>query len=211
VVLDQRGVRWVVIGAGRVAERKLKVLLGAGADVQVVAPSATVSIRRLALLGRVRWKRALYRPSQLRGARFILAATSDPATNRAVARDARRIGIFVGVADDPSLCTLFMPAILRRGHLLVAVSTSGRSPGLARKLRDDLALRVGPEYAALVRAAGSIRARLRREVPDFRERARAYAAVLGRQVVKRGRRAPAPAPNVAHRKRTRRPRHGGTS
>ncbi len=184
------------------AERKLRILLRTAADVVVVAPRVTESIRRQALLGRVRWKRAAYRPSHLRGARFILAATSDPATNRAVARAARRIGAFVGVADDPSLCTLFMPAVLRRGDLLVAVSTAGRSPGLARMLRDDLARRVGPEYASLVREVGSIRARLRRDIRDPRERARAIAELL---------RAPFAGSSRARRTPKRRPRHGGSS
>ena len=184
------------------AERKLRVLLRAGAEVVVVAPRVTESIRRQAILGRVRWKRAAYRPSHLRGARFILAATSDPATNRAVAQAARRMGAFVGVADDPSLCTLFMPAVLRRGDLIVAVSTAGKSPGLARALRDELARRVGPEYAALLRTVGSTRARLRRDIRDSRERAGAIAGLLRGPIVKSSRARPAS---------KRRPRHAGSS
>jgi precorrin-2 dehydrogenase len=216
VVLNQTGVLWVVVGGGRVAERKMRILLRTGADVVVVAPRVTEFLRRHALLGRLRWKRAAYRSSHLRGARFILAATSDPATNRAVARAGRRIGAFVGVADDPSLCTLFMPAVLRRGDLLVAVSTGGRSPGLARMLRDDLARCVGPEYASLLRTVGSIRARLRRDIRDPGERARAIAEILratspasprarlrraGRRVIRRATR---PIPK-------RRSRHGGSA
>jgi siroheme synthase-like protein len=161
-----------------VAERKLGTLLRAGADVVVVAPRVTEGIRRQQRRGCARWKRAVYAPAYLKGARFVLAATSDPATNRAVARAARRVGAFVAVADDPALCTLFMPAILRRGDLLVAVSTGGRSPGVARMLRDDLARRVGPEYGSLVRLVGSIRARLQEELPDPTERARRLSRLL---------------------------------
>jgi len=212
VVLDQTGVLWVVVGGGRVAERKVRVLLRAGADIVVVAPLVTGSIRRQALLGRLRWTRAAYRRSHLRGARFILAATSDRATNRAVARAAHRIGAFVGVADDPSLCTLFMPAVLRRGDLLVAVSTAGRSPGLARMLRDHLARRVVPGYAALARTVGSNRARLRRDVRDPRERARAIAEHVRTRFAETARVRPSKSlRHPARPKPKRRPRHGGTS
>jgi precorrin-2 dehydrogenase/sirohydrochlorin ferrochelatase len=89
-----------------------------------------------------------------------------------VARDARRLGLFVNVADDPGLCTLVMPAILRRGDLLVTVSTSGLSPTLARSLRDDLGARIGPEYGEYLRIVGSVRRRLRLAVVDPRDRAR---------------------------------------
>jgi precorrin-2 dehydrogenase / sirohydrochlorin ferrochelatase len=167
-----------------VAERKLATLLRAGAEVMVVAPRVTDRIRRLSRLGRVRWRKASYRPFHLKGARFVLAASSDSATNRRVARDARRRGSFVGVADDPSLCTLFMPAVLRRGDLLIAVSTGGRSPGLAAEIRNALARRIGPEYASLVRIAASIRGRLRRVVGDPRARARRSRSLPLRSILR---------------------------
>jgi precorrin-2 dehydrogenase/sirohydrochlorin ferrochelatase len=177
VVLDLTGVRWCIIGGGKVAERKLAMLLRAGAEVEVVAPRVTDRIRHLSRRGRVRWRRATYRPAHLKGSRFVLAASSDSAINRSVARDARRRGSFVGVADDPSLCTMFMPAVLRRGDLLIAVSTRGRSPGLAGEIRDALARRFGPEYASLVRIVASIRGRLRKVVSDPRARARRSKAL----------------------------------
>jgi siroheme synthase-like protein len=121
----------------------------------------------------------------LKRARLALAATSDPVTNRRVARDAGRLGLFVNVADDPGLCTLVMTAMLRRGDLLVAVSTAGQSPALARSLRDDLAVRIGPEYGEYVRIVGSIRRRLRASVGDPRDRARRLRRVLAAPLLAR--------------------------
>ncbi len=185
VVLDLTGRRCVIIGGGRVAERKIATLFPSGADLLVVAPRVTDRIRELARRRRVRWRRALYRPLWLRGARLVLAATSDPATNRRVARDAGRLGLFVNVADDPSLCSLVMPAVLRRGDLLVAVSTGGQGPALARSLRDDLEGRLGREYGEYVRMVASIHRRLRACVIDPRQRARRLRKVLGTRLLAR--------------------------
>jgi len=185
VVLDLAGRRCVIVGGGRVAERKIAALLPSGADLLVVAPRVTARIRELAKRRRVRWRRASYRPLCLRRARLALAATSDRATNRRVARDAGRLGLFVNVADDPGLCTLVMPAVLRRGDLLVAVSTGGLSPALARSLRDDLAGRLGREYGEYVRLVASIRRRLRACVDDPRQRARRLRKVLGMRLLAR--------------------------
>jgi precorrin-2 dehydrogenase/sirohydrochlorin ferrochelatase len=179
LVLDLAGRRCVVVGGGRVAERKIGVLLPSGADLLVVAPEVTARIRSLAGRRRLSWRRAGYHPSCLRRASLAYAVTSDPATNRRVARDAQRLGLFVNVADDPGLCTLVMPAILRRGDLLVTVSTSGLSPTLARSLRDDLATRIGPEYGEYLRIVGSLRRRLRAVVEDPRDRARRLRRVPG--------------------------------
>jgi precorrin-2 dehydrogenase/sirohydrochlorin ferrochelatase len=168
----------VVVGGGRVAERKVGPLLEAGAEVLVVAPRATASIRRRAAAGLIRWRRGAYRPADLRGARFVLAATADPSVNRDVARAAGRARAFVAAVDDPALCTLFMPAILRRGDLIVAVSTGGRSPGLARLLRDDLARGLAPGFNTTLRSVGAIRDSLRRGLRDSRARARAIKSLL---------------------------------
>jgi len=161
-----------------VAERKVATLLGAGAEVLVVAPRVTPTLRRRAATGRIRWRRAAYRASHLRGARFVVAATSTPAVNREVALAAGRAGAFVAVVDDASLCTLFMPAVLRRGDLLVAVSTGGRSPGLARLVRDELERGLASGDGALVRRVAALRESLRLGLRDGRERARHIGRVL---------------------------------
>ncbi len=178
LVLDLKGVRFVVVGAGRVAGRKIAPLRRAAARVSVIAPCATPLIRRLARLGRLQWRQGPYRAADLKGARFAVAAASDPRVNRAVARDARRLGIFVDLTDDPRRSTFHLPAVLARGPLLVAVSTSGESPAFARALRDRMARRIAPETGAYVRIIGRVRRRLLAEVPDTVERDRRYRRLL---------------------------------
>jgi len=177
VVLDLEGVLCVVVGAGAVAERRIRTLLRGGARVRVVAPVATPAVRRWARRGQLDWRRSVWRPVSLRGARLVLACASDAAVNRAVTARARSAGAFVNIADDPELCTLMWPAVLRRGALLVAVST-GRVPGASRLVRDELQTAVGREYAAWVRLLGVVRSRLRVACPDPAERRRRIRRLL---------------------------------
>jgi len=177
LVLDLAGVSCLVVGAGAVAERKVRILHRAGARIRLVAPRATWRLRDLVRRGKLGWRCGRFREGDLRGARLVLAATSDLSVNRAVARAAARRRVFVNVADDPDSGSVQMPAIYRRGALLVAISTSGRSAGAARALRDDLARRLGPEYAAYVAILGGARARVLRSVSDRRERRRRLQAL----------------------------------
>lgn len=168
----------LVVGAGRVAERKIAALLGAGARVRVVAPTATPRIRAWARGGRLGWTRGIYRRSRLGNARIVLACASDAAVNRTAASDARRSGALVTVVDDPSACTLIWPAVLRRGTLVVAVSTEGGNPAAARAVRDRLRDVLGPEYAAWVGLVTEARRRVHAVCRDPRERRRRTARLL---------------------------------
>ena len=132
VFLDLRDRPVVVIGGGRVAARKVAGLVEAGARVRVIAPQVA------ALLRAQRIERRRYRPGDLRGAVLAFAAANDRAVNHAVAVEARRRRIPVNVADSAEECTFLVPARLRRGDLQIAVSTSGRSPRLAKSLRQRL-------------------------------------------------------------------------
>jgi len=178
LVLELEGIRCLVVGAGRVAERKITTLLRAGAGIRVVAPHATERIAALARSRILRWRAGPFRPSDLRGVRLVVTATSDRATNRDVARRAARSGAFCDVADDPDLCTMMMPAVMSRGPLRISVSTSGESPAMARTLRDDLAQRYGSEYGAYLRIIGALRRRLLATVSDRAERRRRYRRLL---------------------------------
>lgn len=176
--LDLKGLRCVVIGAGRVAERRVTMLRRAGGRVRIVAGSATPRLVSLARRGAIDWTRSRFRAAHLRGAWLVIAATSDAGVNRIVAREARRRRIFVNVVDQPDLGTCTVPAVHERGALVVAVSTSGTSPALARALKDRIGRRFGPEYAGYLRLLGTVRRRLRRRVADPDERERLLARLL---------------------------------
>lgn len=159
VVLQLAGRPVLVVGGGRVARGKLDGLLEAGAAVTVVAPEPDPAIEELAAEGRVALERRPYRRGEAAGYRLVLTATGDPAVDQAVFDDAEAAGVWVNSADDPARCSFTLPARLRRGDLLVAVATGGRSPALASWLRDELAAVVGPEHEVLLELLAEERAR----------------------------------------------------
>jgi siroheme synthase-like protein len=150
VSLLVRGRRVVVVGAGRIAARKIEPLLDLGAEVLVVAPSATPEIRAWAESGRCSLLEREFRAADLDDAWLALTATDDPAVNAAVysAGEARRL--WVNSADDPANCSFTMMSVIRRADLVVAVGTGGRSPALAAHLRRLLNEELGPEYEVLL-------------------------------------------------------------
>ena len=159
VLLELAGRRAVVIGAFALAERKDVALREAGAKVEVFANGA--------------WK-----PSDLDGA-FICVASSDDAAERdAIAAAARERGVLVNVMDDIANCDFAAPAIVRRGDLVVAIGTGGRSPAIARKVREDLERQYGDEWAEVVAIVAGVRAETLPELPDLRVRAARWRRAL---------------------------------
>jgi siroheme synthase-like protein len=163
VLVELAGRACVVVGGGPVAEAKVEGLLAAGARVTVISPSVTPALASAALAGRVQHEPRDYRDGDLEAVALAIAATDSPATNAAVAREGMRRGVWVNAADDPANCDFILPAVLRRGALVVAVSTGGASPALAAAVRDELGHHLGDEYAALVDVAGDVRRALRTE------------------------------------------------
>ena len=139
VFLDLRGRRVVVIGGGAMGEEKVTRLMPYGADVVVVSPDVTDEVSKLAQDGQVEWTRRLYRGGDLEGAFIaIVADTSDDAVNHAVSEEAHQRNVPLNVADVTDLCTWITPSVARRGEVIVATSTGGASPALARRFREIL-------------------------------------------------------------------------
>lgn len=151
--------RCLVIGGGKVAERKVAVLLQSAAQVTLISPELTEAIRRWAERGQLRHYARHYHSADVSGYLLVFCATDSAAINQQVADDARQAGALVNVADRPDLCDFTIPARLLRGSLSITVSTGGNSPALARELRNELAGRYGPEYEDYLEIVG----RLRRE------------------------------------------------
>jgi precorrin-2 dehydrogenase/sirohydrochlorin ferrochelatase len=145
LVLDGRPC--LVVGAGTVALRKVEGLLACGGRVTVVAPRVEPALRALA---GVTIEERPWRPADLDGMWLVIAATDDPAVNRAVFEAGQRAGTWVNGADDPANCSFTLPSVVRRGDLQVTVSTGGRSPALASWLRRRIEGEIGPEYAVLL-------------------------------------------------------------
>ncbi|MCA1694072.1 MAG: bifunctional precorrin-2 dehydrogenase/sirohydrochlorin ferrochelatase [Actinobacteria bacterium] len=158
VNLRLAGRRCLVVGGGTLARRKIEALLEVGADVRVVAPEIHPAIE--ALPG-VSIERRRYRRGELAGERLVVTATGDPEVDGAVFEDGEACGVWVNAADDPEHCAVTLPARIRRGPLLVTVSTSGQSPAVATWLRRRLEDELGPEYEALLRLVADVRGELR--------------------------------------------------
>ena len=161
VVVDLAGRRCVVVGGGSVAERKINGLLVAGADVTVVSPTLSASLQELASRGGIRHVSRRYRRGDLAGAVLAFVATGDAKVAEAVAREGRRCSVWVNAADDPEHCDFFLPSVLRRGPLLIAVATGGTSPALARAVREAIERLLPAEYAALAETVADVRRELR--------------------------------------------------
>ena len=144
LVVDGR--RCLVVGGGEVAARKVEGLLACGAEVHVVAERVSEDIRSLP----VTWEERSYTPGEVAGYRLAVAATDSSHTNAAVFGDGEAAGVWVNAADDPANCSFTLPAVVRRGSLMVTVSTSGRSPALAAWLKERLSAELGPEYETLL-------------------------------------------------------------
>ena len=161
VCLDVAGKKCVVIGGGEVAERKISSLLESQAQVVVVSQDLTSNLQRWRDEGRLTCLQRPYRDGDLSQAFLAIAATDDRQTNRAVAVEAHRRGVLINVVDDAPECDFTLPATIRRGDLTVAVSTGGRSPAMARYMREELESFLAPEHVTLLEMAAEVRAELR--------------------------------------------------
>jgi precorrin-2 dehydrogenase / sirohydrochlorin ferrochelatase len=161
VFLDLTGRLCVVVGGGVVAERRVESLLAAGAGVTVVSPELTSRLAALAGAGHIRWLARVYEPGDLEGAELAFTAADDPAVSPVVACEARERAVWLNTADDPEHCDFFLPGLVRRGVLTVAVGSSGASPALTRALREHLDGALGPEWEALGDLAATARRELR--------------------------------------------------
>ena len=161
IFVELTGRPCVVIGGGPVAERKVKALLAERASVTVISPASSVMLEGLASKGRIRRVRREYCAGDLAGHQLAFVATDDGQVNAAVTREAREQGIWVNAADDPARCDFILPAVLRRGKLIVAVATGGSSPALSRVIREELEAYFTEDYSDLANVVADVRRELR--------------------------------------------------
>jgi precorrin-2 dehydrogenase/sirohydrochlorin ferrochelatase len=150
----------LVVGAGTIAETKIAGLVEADAAVRVVAPEATSQVRAWAQAQKLEWHQRLFQIADLQGMFLVVAATSSTRLHEQIFVEARRLGVLCNVVDVPHLCDFYYPAVVRRGSLQIAISTSGESPALAQRLRKELEVQFGPEYEQWVEAIGDLRSEI---------------------------------------------------
>ena len=164
--LDIKNRDCLIVGGGAVGTRKVNTLIECGARVTVVSPDPTPELTKLASEGSVTLKKRAYRNDDLTGMFLVIGATDDERLNRQISKDAEQAQILCNIADRPEVCNFILPSIVCRGDLVITISTSGKSPALAKHLRQKLETQFGPEYADFLFLMGAIRRRLLSEAHE---------------------------------------------
>lgn len=160
VNLDINDRNCLVVGGGRVGERKVRTLLKCGAAVKVVSIDVTPGILSLSEENAIDLKQRPYRSSDIQNMFLVIGATDDETLNRKINADAESINALCNIADRPEICNFILPSIVERGDLVISISTSGKSPAFAKKLRKDLEKRFGTEHEIFLNLMGAIRKKL---------------------------------------------------
>lgn len=158
--LDVRNRNCLVVGGGSVATRKVSTLLNCDAKVTVISLAVTPKLRELADGGTLTLKKRSYRADDLKDRFLVIGATDDQRLNRQISNDAEKLNILCNIADRPEMCNFILPSMVARGDLIITISTAGKSPALAKKLRKTLENQFGEEYGDFLQLMGAIRKKL---------------------------------------------------
>src|SRR5215471_14010361 len=183
IVLNITDRRVVVIGGGSVAEGKVRNLIESGADVTVISPVVTPALRSLANSTQITLIERPYKPSDIRGAFFVVAATDDMRAQERIWRDTRKMHVLVNTVDECGRCDFIMPSVLRREPLIVAISTSGKSPAFAAWLQKKLSEWLTPEFGRVVKTLGCVRGDIKRRFASVPERKRVFQKIIDTGIV----------------------------
>ncbi|MBC7074534.1 MAG: bifunctional precorrin-2 dehydrogenase/sirohydrochlorin ferrochelatase [Syntrophomonadaceae bacterium] len=178
IFLNLNGKNCLIIGGGQVAKRKAEDLLECGADIRIVSPEIDDQIKAWAHKGIITWLNREFEPGDLQDIFMAFVATDNSRINREVVELCRKQGILVNAVDDPPNCDFYVPAVIRRNSLILAISTEGKSPLFARKLRRELEEIITSEYGEFVDILGEQREYLKENVPDANTRRKIFNALV---------------------------------
>lgn len=160
----------LVVGGGKTAERKIKILLKFNGAVRVVSPVISPVLEKLVEKGKISLIARKYTESDLDGIALVFAATNDEAVNIRVRKDAASRNVLINVVDNPALCDFIVPSIVKKDPILIAISTSGTAPLLSRKLKKEFAGRIAKNYVRYARIVGNFRRLLISTIPNKKTR-----------------------------------------
>ncbi|ADG81997.1 precorrin-2 dehydrogenase/sirohydrochlorin ferrochelatase family protein [Thermincola potens] len=183
IYLNLRNKKCLVVGGGKVAERKVRSLLECGARVYVVSPEVTPALEQLAWEGAITFVRRTYTTTDLEGSFLVIGATDDEKTNQRIADDCFERNMLVNIVDDPPKCNFIVPAVVRQGALSISISTDGNSPVLARKIKEKLKQEYGPEYAKFLEIMGDLRRKIISSVPDESVRRQMFEDLVNSDII----------------------------
>ena len=179
VFLNLKDKKTVVIGGGRVAERKARTLIKAGAAVKIISPSLTHNLQMLCEGGKLTHIKRNYKKGDGKDAFLVIAATSSPQINTKVANDAE---LLINVIDTPSEGNFIAPSIVRRGSLTIAISTEGASPAISKTIRKEIERLYGTEFAFYLKFAESIRRKAMKKIADHKKRERFLKSLASEEI-----------------------------
>ncbi len=168
----------LVVGGGAVATRKITTLIEYGAVVSVAAKELSPELNRLVDSGRIRYLGGEFSLVFLKDKFLAFAATDDPELNHRISLAAQAKGMLINAVDQPSDCTFIVPSIIKRGDLVISVSTSGKSPALAKRIREELTSRFGIEYELFLRLMGKIRGSVLSTSSDQKDNSRVFHSIV---------------------------------
>ncbi|HOQ08810.1 MAG TPA: bifunctional precorrin-2 dehydrogenase/sirohydrochlorin ferrochelatase [Syntrophomonadaceae bacterium] len=175
--------RCLVVGGGKVAERKVENLLEYPVQIDLVSPQATPKLQNWAAEGKVNWIARNFQLTDIQDAFLVFAATDDLQINREIARLCQKEGILVNAVDDPAYCDFFVPSIIRRNSLVLAISTEGKSPAYAKRLRRQMEEIITDAHGKFVDLLGEQREIVKETVPDIRIRQAIFEAMAGLDIL----------------------------
>lgn len=184
VFVRLQGKRAVIVGGGRVAERKALTLIKADATVDIISPAITKNLQGYRDKGLIRHIKRGFRKGDLKDAFIVIAATSSRDVNSRVEREAQEQGCLINVVDTPSEGNFIAPSIVRRGPLTIAISTEGQSPAISKAIRKELESLYGNAFPRYLRFVGNIRKEALKEINDRRERERFLRFLSSEKVVR---------------------------
>ncbi|MDD3268204.1 MAG: bifunctional precorrin-2 dehydrogenase/sirohydrochlorin ferrochelatase [Syntrophomonadaceae bacterium] len=183
IYLDLSGKHCLVIGGGPVAERKVENLLEYEVNIKLVSPQVEIRIKQWAQEGTIVWLPREFEELDLEGIFMVFVATNDGLVNQRAVELCRQRGILANAVDDPPNCDFFIPSIIRHDSLVVAISTEGKSPLFARKLREELEEVITAEYGEFVDILGDLRIRIKDSVPDIELRRKMFENLVNSDIL----------------------------
>ncbi|MDY6971906.1 MAG: bifunctional precorrin-2 dehydrogenase/sirohydrochlorin ferrochelatase [Thermodesulfobacteriota bacterium] len=178
IFVDLDGKKVLVVGGGRIAQRKAVTLIEFGALIHLVSDDLTSKLKELVEEGEITYLGTRFRDQDLDGAFLVVAATDDTGLNRRISASARGRGILINAVDQPSDCSFIVPSIVKRGNLVIAVSTSGKSPALAKKIRKELERQFGGEYETFLIVMERLRKEILRKGLSQEENSRIFHKII---------------------------------
>lgn len=170
ISLDLQNRPVLVVGGGLIAEGKTLQLLEANAAVHLVSPTLTETLQQNVKQGNIAYRQGEFVEADLDGKVLVISATNIQAVNEAVARAAQARGLLCNVVDQPALCNFITPSLITRGDLQIAISSSGKSPTVAQRVRREISTLIGTEYETLLEIAAELRAEVKQTILDFNTR-----------------------------------------